>query len=135
MAATARDLSKVESVIQLKGVNKWFGQFHVLTDINLDVKEGEKIVICGPSGSGKSTLIRCINRLEEHQRGDIVVHGVTLSNDVKNIEAIRREVAEKSGTPYNRAAYDAVAKREADAAAARQQQQQQAPAATTPPKQ
>jgi len=92
MAATARDLSKVESVIQLKGVNKWFGQFHVLTDINLDVKEGEKIVICGPSGSGKSTLIRCINRLEEHQRGDIVVHGVTLSNDVKNIEAIRREV-------------------------------------------
>jgi general L-amino acid transport system ATP-binding protein len=64
----------------------------VLTDINLDVKEGEKIVICGPSGSGKSTLIRCINRLEEHQRGDIVVHGVTLSNDVKNIEAIRREV-------------------------------------------
>jgi ABC-type polar amino acid transport system ATPase subunit len=92
MAATARDLSKVESVIQLKGVNKWFGQFHVLSDINLDVKEGEKIVICGPSGSGKSTLIRCINRLEEHQRGDIVVHGVTLSNDVKNIEAIRREV-------------------------------------------
>jgi general L-amino acid transport system ATP-binding protein len=64
----------------------------VLTDINLDVKEGEKIVICGPSGSGKSTLIRCINRLEEHQQGDIVVHGVTLSNDVKNIEAIRREV-------------------------------------------
>ena len=64
MAATARDLSKVDSVIQLKGVNKWFGQFHVLTDINLDVKEGEKIVICGPSGSGKSTLIRCINHLE-----------------------------------------------------------------------
>ena len=93
MAATAaRDLSSLSSVIQLKGVNKWFGQFHVLTDINLDVKEGEKIVICGPSGSGKSTLIRCINRLEEHQQGDIVVHGVTLSNDVKNIEAIRREV-------------------------------------------
>jgi general L-amino acid transport system ATP-binding protein len=93
MAATAaRDLSNVPSVIQLKGVNKWFGQFHVLSDINLDVKEGEKIVICGPSGSGKSTLIRCINRLEEHQQGDIVVHGVTLSNDVKNIEAIRREV-------------------------------------------
>ncbi len=82
MAATAaRDLSSVSSVIQLKGVNKWFGQFHVLTDINLDVKEGEKIVICGPSGSGKSTLIRCINRLEEHQRGDIVVHGVTLETE------------------------------------------------------
>jgi general L-amino acid transport system ATP-binding protein len=64
----------------------------VLSDINLDVKEGEKIVICGPSGSGKSTLIRCINRLEEHQAGDIVVDGVTLTNDVKNIEAIRREV-------------------------------------------
>ena len=80
------------SVIQLKAVNKWYGQFHVLSDINLDVKEGEKIVICGPSGSGKSTLIRCINRLEEHQQGDITVQGVTLSNDVKNIEAIRREV-------------------------------------------
>ena len=93
MAATAaRDLSNVASVIELKSVNKWFGQFHVLSDINLDVKEGEKIVICGPSGSGKSTLIRCINRLEEHQAGDIVVDGVTLSNDVKNIEAIRREV-------------------------------------------
>ena len=64
----------------------------MLSDINLDVKEGEKIVICGPSGSGKSTLIRCINRLEEHQAGDIVVDGVTLTNDVKNIEAIRREV-------------------------------------------
>jgi general L-amino acid transport system ATP-binding protein len=79
-------------VITLKGVNKWYGQFHVLSDINLDVKLGEKIVVCGPSGSGKSTLIRCINRLEEHQQGDIIVDGVTLSNDVKNIEAIRREV-------------------------------------------
>ena len=92
MAATARNLSATPSVIELRAVNKWYGQFHVLSDINLDVKEGEKIVICGPSGSGKSTLIRCINRLEEHQAGDIVVHGVTLSNDVKNIEAIRREV-------------------------------------------
>ena len=92
MAATAHDLSNAPSVITLTGVNKWYGQFHVLADINLDVKEGEKIVICGPSGSGKSTLIRCINRLEEHQAGDIVVDGVTLSNDVKNIEAIRREV-------------------------------------------
>jgi len=91
-AKAARDLSNVASVIELKSVNKWFGQFHVLSDINLTVKEGEKIVICGPSGSGKSTLIRCINRLEEHQAGDIIVDGVTLSNDVKNIEAIRREV-------------------------------------------
>ncbi len=88
----AHDLSKLPSVITLKGVNKWFGQFQVLTNIDLDVKEGEKIVVCGPSGSGKSTLIRCINRLEEHQQGDIIVDGVTLSNDVKNIEAIRREV-------------------------------------------
>jgi general L-amino acid transport system ATP-binding protein len=92
MAATARDLSNAPSVITLRGVNKWFGQFHVLSDINLDVKEGEKIVVCGPSGSGKSTLIRCINRLEEHQAGDLVVHGVPLTNDVKNIEMIRREV-------------------------------------------
>ena len=90
--ASARDLGTAESVITLRGVNKWYGQFHVLSDINLDVKLGEKIVVCGPSGSGKSTLIRCINRLEEHQQGDIVVDGVTLSNDVKNIEAIRREV-------------------------------------------
>ncbi len=97
MAAKAvRDLSNTPSLIELRSVNKWFGQFHVLSDINLDVKEGEKIVICGPSGSGKSTLIRCINRLEEHQAGDIVVDGVTLSNDVKNIEAIRREVGMSS---------------------------------------
>jgi general L-amino acid transport system ATP-binding protein len=90
--SAAHKLDSAPSVITLTGVNKWFGQFHVLSDINLDVKLGEKIVICGPSGSGKSTLIRCINRLEEHQAGDIVVDGVTLSNDVKNIEAIRREV-------------------------------------------
>ena len=91
-ASVAHDLDNAPSVITLTGVNKWFGQFHVLSDINLDVKLGEKIVICGPSGSGKSTLIRCINRLEEHQAGDIVVDGITLTNDVKNIEAIRREV-------------------------------------------
>jgi len=90
--SAASSLDNAPSVITLTGVNKWFGQFHVLSDINLDVKLGEKIVVCGPSGSGKSTLIRCINRLEEHQQGDIVVDGVTLSNDVKNIEAIRREV-------------------------------------------
>ena len=91
VTAARRELTG-PSIIQLTNVNKWFGQFHVLTDINLEVREGEKIVVCGPSGSGKSTLIRCINRLEEHQQGDIVVDGVTLSNDVKNIEAIRREV-------------------------------------------
>src|SRR5215510_2655228 len=91
-AAAAHDLNGAPSVITLTGVNKWYGQFHVLSDINLDVKQGEKIVVCGPSGSGKSTLIRCINRLEEHQQGDIVVDGVTLSNDVKNVEAIRKEV-------------------------------------------
>ena len=92
MAATAHDLSNAPSVITLTGVNKWFGQFHVLSDINLDVKEGEKIVICGPSGSGKSTLIRCINRLEEHQEGHLKVDGVELTDDVKAIEKIRRQV-------------------------------------------
>jgi len=92
MATTARDLSAQPEVIRLTEVNKWYGQFHVLTDINLSVKLGEKIVICGPSGSGKSTLIRCINRLEEHQQGEIKVEDVVLTNDVKNIEAIRREV-------------------------------------------
>ena len=78
--------------VDITAMNKWYGDFHVLKDINLQVTRGERIVICGPSGSGKSTLIRCINRLEEHQQGDIVVDGVMLSNDVKNIEAIRREV-------------------------------------------
>lgn len=81
-----------EVVIELSGVNKWYGEFHVLKDINLSVYQGEKIVICGPSGSGKSTLIRCINRLEEHQGGDIVVNGVTLDNNLKNIDAIRSDV-------------------------------------------
>src|SRR5216110_1240764 len=88
---TGLDISD-EVMISLQSVDKWFGQFHVLKGINLTVYKGEKIVICGPSGSGKSTLIRCINLLEEHQQGDIVVDGVMLSNDVKNIEAIRREV-------------------------------------------
>ncbi|MFQ5774401.1 MAG: amino acid ABC transporter ATP-binding protein [Kiloniellaceae bacterium] len=74
------------------GVHKWFGQFHVLKDINLTIHKGERIVICGPSGSGKSTLIRCINRLEEHQRGQIVVDGVELTSDLKHIEHVRREV-------------------------------------------
>ncbi|WP_442604703.1 amino acid ABC transporter ATP-binding protein [Oceanimonas pelagia] len=81
-----------EAMVTLRGVNKWYGDFHVLRDIDLTVTKGERIVICGPSGSGKSTLIRCINRLEEHQQGDIIVRGTPLTNDVKNIETIRREV-------------------------------------------
>ena len=80
------------SIIQLNNVNKWYGDFHVLKDINFEVNEKEKVVICGPSGSGKSTLIRCINRLEEHQKGDIVVDGMTLDENTKNISAIRSEV-------------------------------------------
>lgn len=79
-------------MIELRGVNKWYGAFHVLKDVNLSVAKGERIVVCGPSGSGKSTMIRCINRLEEHQKGDIIVNGVPLNNDLKNIDAIRREV-------------------------------------------
>jgi general L-amino acid transport system ATP-binding protein len=81
-----------EVMIELSSVNKWYGEFHVLRDINLSVHRGERIVICGPSGSGKSTLIRCINRLEEHQKGRIAVEGIELTNDVKNIDQIRREV-------------------------------------------
>ena len=81
-----------EVMISLQGVNKWFGQFHVLKDINLTVYKGERIVICGPSGSGKSTLIRCINRLEEHQKGTIIVDGIELNQDLKHIEQVRREV-------------------------------------------
>jgi general L-amino acid transport system ATP-binding protein len=102
----AEDLQDIESVqrsaaamtvgeevmIQMVGMHKWYGQFHVLKDINLTVHTGERIVICGPSGSGKSTLIRCINRLEEHQRGQIMVEGTELTGDLKHIEQIRREV-------------------------------------------
>ncbi len=84
--------SSAEPMILLQGVNKWYGQFHVLKDINLSVQQGERIVLCGPSGSGKSTTIRCINRLEEHQQGRIVVDGTELTSDLKHIEAIRREV-------------------------------------------
>ena len=76
----------------MQAVNKWYGSFHVLRDINLTVHKGERIVICGPSGSGKSTLIRCLNRLEEHQDGQITVQGITLNNDLKNIDEIRRDV-------------------------------------------
>ena len=82
----------VNSAVEMKSVNKWYGQFHVLRDINLDVKKGERIVICGPSGSGKSTMIRCINRLEEHQQGDIIVDGIPLTTNLKNIDDVRREV-------------------------------------------
>jgi len=81
-----------EPIIEVKSMHKWYGDFHVLSDINLQVAEQEKIVICGPSGSGKSTLIRCINRLEEHQRGQIIVNGTELTNDIKNIEKVRAEV-------------------------------------------
>ena len=93
MAATARksELSN-EVAIAITQMNKWYGDFHVLRDINLSVHKGERIVICGPSGSGKSTLIRCINRLEEHQKGQIVVDGIELTNDLKKIDEIRREV-------------------------------------------
>ena len=81
-----------DAIIQMKDVNKWYGKFHVLRNINLDVAQGERIVICGPSGSGKSTLIRCINRLEEHQSGHISVDGIELTNDLRQIEAIRKDV-------------------------------------------
>ena len=81
-----------EIIISFEKVNKWYGQFHVLRDIDLSVRKGERIVICGPSGSGKSTMIRCINRLEEHQEGVLKVDGVELSDDVKAIEAIRKNV-------------------------------------------
>ena len=81
-----------DEIIKIQNMNKWFGDFQVLKDINLTVEKNKKIVVCGPSGSGKSTLIRCINRLEEHQKGSIVVDGTELSEDTKNIEAIRAEV-------------------------------------------
>ena len=81
-----------EVAIQVTNMNKWYGTFHVLKDINLTVNRGERIVVCGPSGSGKSTLIRCMNRLEEHQEGSIIIDDVELTDDLKNIDAIRREV-------------------------------------------
>jgi len=79
-------------MIELRDVNKWFGDFHVLRDINLTVRRGERVVVCGPSGSGKSTMIRCINRLEAHQEGSIIVDGTELNDDLRRIEAVRREV-------------------------------------------
>ena len=92
MSEAIKQPASPEGIIQMQGVNKWYGQFHVLKDINLSVQPGERIVLCGPSGSGKSTTIRCINRLEEHQQGRIVVDGTELTSDLKHIEAIRREV-------------------------------------------
>jgi general L-amino acid transport system ATP-binding protein len=86
------EISSQDFIIRIVAMHKWYGEFHVLQDINLDVRRQERIVICGPSGSGKSTLIRCINRLEEHQRGKIIVDGTELTNDLKNIEKIRTEV-------------------------------------------
>ena len=83
---------KAEAAVQMLGVHKWYGEFHVLRDINLTVRRGERIVICGPSGSGKSTMIRCINRLEEHQQGRIIVDGTELTNDLKRIDEVRRDV-------------------------------------------
>ena len=80
------------SVIKIEQMNKWYGHFHVLRNINLEVYEGERIVICGPSGSGKSTLIRCINRLEVHQKGCIIVNDIELTSDLKNLETIRKDV-------------------------------------------
>ena len=85
-------LDSSEVIISITDMHKWYGEFHVLKDINLSVKRGERIVICGPSGSGKSTLIRCLNRLEEHQQGSIEVDGTELTGDLKNIEIIRSEV-------------------------------------------
>lgn len=90
--ATVASAAGNEDIIIVNDLNKWYGEFHVLKSINLNVRKGERIVICGPSGSGKSTFIRCLNHLEEHQRGQIVVDGVELNEDIKNIEAIRREV-------------------------------------------
>ena len=92
MAGGAKRDGADQHIIRIRAMNKWYGDFHVLKDINLNVKKGERIVICGPSGSGKSTMIRCINRLEEFQQGSLTVNGVEMIEDVKNIEAIRREV-------------------------------------------
>ena len=90
--ATNGSTETVEDIIVCRNVNKWFGNFQALNDINTTVKRGEKVVIVGPSGSGKSTFIRTINRLEEHQSGDIIVDGIELTKDVRNIDAIRSEV-------------------------------------------
>jgi len=87
-----KDIDKEKTVIEIINMHKWYGDFHVLNNINLEVKKSERIVVCGPSGSGKSTLIRCVNRLEEHQKGKIIVDGIELTKDLKNIEKVRSEV-------------------------------------------
>lgn len=92
MSKQTKDLSKFEDIIECRNIHKWYGDFHVLNDVSVNIKKTEVVVIFGPSGSGKSTFIRCINRLEEHQKGDIIVDGIVLSNDIRNIEAIRSEV-------------------------------------------
>lgn len=92
LAATLNSSPEVQTAVEMINVNKWYGTFRVLTDINLKVSRGEKLVICGPSGSGKSTMIRCINRLEEHQEGQIFVDGTELTSDLKKIDEIRRDV-------------------------------------------
>jgi general L-amino acid transport system ATP-binding protein len=92
MTKDTANQSGTDPMIEISGLHKWFGEFHVLRGIDLDIQRQERIVICGPSGSGKSTLIRCINRLEEHQQGKIIVDGIELTNNVKNIEKIRAEV-------------------------------------------
>ena len=91
-ASAAPKVSPNEAAVEIIAMHKWYGDFHVLRDINLKVMRGERIVICGPSGSGKSTMIRCINRLEEHQQGSIVVDGIELTHDLKRIDEVRREV-------------------------------------------
>ena len=88
----APDSPAEQLAIELTGVNKWYGDFQALCDVDLNVRRGERVVVCGPSGSGKSTMIRCINRLEHHQRGRIVVDGIELTDNLKNIEAVRSEV-------------------------------------------
>ncbi len=90
LTPTAKD--GVEKMIEITAMHKWYGEFHALKDINFTVRKGQRIVVCGPSGSGKSTMIRCINRLEEHQQGRIVVDGIELNDDIKNIDTVRREV-------------------------------------------
>ncbi|MFQ5936901.1 MAG: amino acid ABC transporter ATP-binding protein [Acidiferrobacterales bacterium] len=93
MGKTEQDIQQLDGpIVELKDVNKWFDEFHVLRDINLTIQRGERVVVCGPSGSGKSTMIRCINRLEVHQEGNIVVDGIELTDDLRNIEAVRRDV-------------------------------------------
>src|SRR5215467_9256768 len=90
-ASTSDARSVADVAIEMIDVNKWFGSFHALNDINLRVMKGERIVICGPSGSGKSTMIRCINRLEQHEKGRLVVDGIELTGDIKRIDEVRRE--------------------------------------------